>query len=136
MTKLTLNSAFTGTGVKNCATIMLPALGVWMVVGRVQIQTSVPNITQYWNDHSVGLSTSASSFNTTNYPPVINSVYYASGATGLGLVTLFTLEVTRIFPVSSLTSPNANLYLNTQVTTIAVGSPTITYVSYTTTRIA
>ena len=106
-----------------------------MVTGRVQIQTSVPNTTQYWNDHSVGLSTSASSFNT-NYPANINSVYYASAATGLGLVTLFTLETTRIFPVTSLVSPNANLYLNTQVTTISVGSPTVTYITYTYTRIA
>ena len=133
--KTTLNSAFGGTGVKNCATITLPALGVWMVTGRVQIQTSVPNTTQYWNDHSVGLSTSASSFNT-NYPATINSVYYASGSTGLGLVTLFTLETMRIFPVTSLVSPSANLYLNTQVTTIAVGSPTVTYITYTYTRIA
>ena len=106
-----------------------------MVTGRVQIQTSVPNTTQYWNDHSVGLSTSASLFNA-NYPANINSVYYASAATGLGLVTLFTLETTRVFPVTSLVSPNLNLYLNTQVTTIAVGSPTVTYITYTYTRIA
>ena len=104
VTKTTLNFAFAGTGVKNCATITLPALGVWLVTGRVQIQTSVPNTTQYWNDHSVGLSTSSSSFNA-NYPANINSVYYASAATGLGLVTLFTLETTRVFPVTSLTSP-------------------------------
>ena len=52
VTKTTLNSAFGGTGVQNCATITLPALGVWLVTGRVQIQTSVPNTTQYWNNHS------------------------------------------------------------------------------------
>ena len=120
---------------KNCATITLPALGVWLVTGRVQIQTSVPNTTQYWNDHSVGLSTSSSSFNT-NYPANINSVYYASAATGLGLVTLVTLETTRVFSVTSLTSPNANLYLNTQVMTIAVGSSTATYITYHYPRIA
>jgi hypothetical protein len=83
----------------------------------------------------VGLSTSSSSFNA-NYPANINSVYYASAATGLGLVTLFMLETTRVFPVTSLVSPNANLYLNTQVTSIAVGSPTVTYITYTYTRIA
>jgi hypothetical protein len=31
--KTTLNSVFAGTGVKNCATITLPALGVWLVTG-------------------------------------------------------------------------------------------------------
>jgi hypothetical protein len=135
VTKTTLNSAFAGTGVKNCATITLPALGVWLVMGRVQIQTPVPNTYQYWNNHSVGLSTSSSSFNA-NYPANINSVYYASAATGLGLVTLFTLETTRVFNATSLVSPNANLYLNAQVTSIAVGSPTVTYITYTYTRIA
>ena len=63
-------------------------------------------------------------------------MYYASAATGLGLVTLFTMETTRVYSVTSLTSPNANLYLNTQVTTIAVGTPTVTYITYTYTRIA
>ena len=129
-TNLTLNFTFTGSGVKSCATIVLPAIGVWMVTGRVVIQTSVPNTTQYWNDHSIGISTSGSSFNA-NYPANINSVYYASGATGLGLTTTFTLETTRIYPVTSLLAANTTLYVLTQVTTIAVGSPKITTVAYT-----
>ena len=93
-----------------------------MVTDRVVIQTSVGNATQYWNDHSIGISTSGSSFNA-NYPANINSVYYASGATGLGLTTTFTLETTHIYPVTSLLAANTTLYLLAQVTTIAVGSP-------------
>ena len=51
-------------------------------------------------------------------------------------MTLFTMETTRVFSVTSLVSPNANLYLNTQVTSIAVGSPMVTYITYNYTRIA
>ena len=52
-----------------------------MLVAKVVIQTAVANNTQFWNDHSIGLSNSALAFNA-NPPANINSV-----STGLGLTT-------------------------------------------------
>ena len=134
-TAVTLNFNFITTNIKNCATITLPALGVWMVVAKGVIQTSVSVNTQYYNDHYMGLSTSTTAFNT-NPPAMINTIYYQTGSTGLGVTATQTQEVTRIQAVTSTVSPNANLYFLAQVTQIATGAPKITTVYYTYTRIA
>ena len=134
-TSVTINFNFVTTSIKNCATITLPALGVWMVVAKGVMQISVPVNTQYYNDHSMGLSTSTTAFNT-NPPPSINTMYYATGSSGLGLTSTQTQEVTRIQAVTSTVSPNANLYFNAQVTQVTTGAPKMMTVYYTYTRIA
>ena len=83
----------------------------------------------------MGLSTSATAFNT-NPPTNINTMYYATGSTGLGLVSTETQETTVILAVTSTVSPNANLYFLAQVTQVMTGAPKMMTVYYTYTRIA
>ena len=105
-TSVTLNFTFTGTGVKNCATLTLPALGVWMIVARGLFNTAVDLNVQCWN--GIILAALASAFNA-NPPTNTQSIYFASGNTGYGLA---------------------------QVTTTTVGSPKVTTVYHTYTHIA
>jgi len=106
-----------------------------MVVAKGVMQISVPVNTQYYNDHSLGLSTSTTAFNT-NPPAMINTTYYQTGSTGLGVSATQTQEVTRIQAVTSTVSPNANLYFLAQVSQVTAGAPKIATVYYTYTRIA
>ena len=119
-----LNFNLTGTTIKPCATITLPAVGVWMVVRRGVFSTSVGSIVQYWNNHSFGISTLSTGFNA-NSPANIQLVYFASGGTGLGLTNTLTQGTTRIHTVTSTVSPNANLYLLALVNQITTGTPKI-----------